>query len=150
MQRKDIPTCFEMATECFDLQLNYKEKQAIKLEFEMAVDYGFKQSPIYYIAEHKGEMIGMYGFSQSMMDWESYEFYWLCVKQKYRKRGIGEILVNHCQTQICSEFKVGQSVTILLSCIKQLTAFYRNLGFKIVVKKAGKEEVLMAKTFIKI
>ncbi len=148
MFREDIQQCVDLAVNSFELQLTKKELSDIKTEFEMAVDYAFKEKPIYHIAFlSSGEIIGMIGYNQSMMDWQTFELYWLCVNEKYRGKGLAARLIGSIEDQIRIKINAGDPVTIILSCINDLIPFYKKNGYRVAIKKAGKQEVIMSKSF---
>lgn len=146
MLKRDFRSCVELATICFDNLFTKADKKKLGTELELATDYDF--GVVYFVAEIDGKIIGLVGYSQSMMDWETYEFFWLCVDPSYRGKGIGKALVRHCENYILTGQKNGASVTIIFSCLKELVPYYKNNGYKVFVKKAGGLEVLMGKSIV--
>lgn len=49
--------------------------------------------PVYYVAEEKGKVIGFIGFTQSWMDYNVYQIFWVNVDPEWQRQGIGRKLV---------------------------------------------------------
>ncbi|MFA4942581.1 MAG: GNAT family N-acetyltransferase [Patescibacteria group bacterium] len=95
--------------------------------------------PKYIVAEEKGEILGLAGFSQSWMDYGIYEIFWVAVDPRYQKRGTGKSLVEEVVRII--KKKKGVSLILLTT---EYPAFYKKvMGFKIFVKLSEKNYYLM-------
>lgn len=149
MRLGEYHQCATLAVECFGLQLNSKELERIEYEFKQAnYTYFSAESPTYFVATYRNKIVGVAGYSQSMMDWETYEFFWLCVDPKFRKMNIGSTLAKVREKHIMDKTPKGESITIIFSCLSNLVKYHYRNGYSVFFRKAGGKEVIMGKTFI--
>lgn len=147
----DINECVKMATESFGLEdYSKKEFASMRREFELSFQKGDWEIPKYFVAiGDDKKIIGMAGYVQSWADWESFEFFWLCVRKGYEGQGIATALVKHREEEVTKKAGFKSDVTIVFSCTNRLIKFHKKNGYKVILKKAAGTEVLMGKTFLK-
>ncbi len=141
MRTAEADICAKLAVSSFKMQLNSVELNSIANEFRFA-NYNFiEQRPVYFVATYRNKIVGVAGYSQSMMDWETYEFFWLCVDPKFRNMNIG--------SHIIDKTPKGENITIIFSCLNNLVKYHYKNGFKVFIRKGGGKEVIMGKTFVR-
>ena len=97
--------------------------------------------PTYIVAEEKKEIIAFGGFNSSWLDNAVFNVFWVNVNPKYRRRGIGSMLICDLIKRI-KEIKYVKSKMILIST--KTPSFYRHLGFKKITSRYGNEYILMS------
>ena len=84
--------------------------------------------PLYYVAEDKGEIVGFAGFTQSWMDYNIYQIFWVNVSPERQKQGIGKKLV----AKIIAHIKRDKGAKLIqLTATLENSIYYKeNFGFK--------------------
>lgn len=124
--------------------INYS-KQDEKLAFSELSDM-FKDSsirPTYYVAEDKSKVVGVAGYTQSLIDNSIYQIFWVNVVPEKQNQGIGKLLVS----RIISKIKKKNASMILLTAdvTKQNQVYYKeNFGFKSLGRYDNKKYDLMS------
>lgn len=150
LKPSDIEECINMSTESFGLEdYSKKEFAFMRREFGLAFEKGDWEIPKYFFAVEEKKIVGMAGYVQSWADWESFEFFWLCVRKGYEGKGIATALVKHREEEVTKQAGSNSDVTIIFSCTNKLIKFHKKNGYKVILKKAAGTEVLMGKTFLK-
>ena len=86
--------------------------------------------PVYYVAEEGNTIIGLIGFTQSWMDYNIYQIFWVNVDPARQKQGIGKILVARAIKEIKKKKK---SYLIQLTANIPNSKYYaRHFGFKTI------------------
>ncbi len=146
----DIDQCAKMAIDSFGLgEYSEDEFSTMRDEFKMAFNGNGWEVPKYFVAENNSEIVGMAGYIQSWMDWDTYEFFWLSVKKGYEGNGIATALVKHRENDIINSVTHKTDITITFSCTNKLISYHEKNGYNVILRKAAKKEVLMGKTFMK-
>jgi ribosomal protein S18 acetylase RimI-like enzyme len=114
----------------------YKIKAQKEIE-AMFLNHAVK--PKYLVAEEKGEILGLAGFSQSWMDWGIYEIFWVAVDTPYQRQGVGKTLV----AEVVRMIKKQKGACLILLTTKHSAFYQKILGFKIFIKKPEKDSYLM-------
>lgn len=147
---KDIDECVSMAMESFGTKTYPKEQyDTMREEFTMGLSELHWGRPNYIVCEIDNKIVGMAGYIQSWLDWDTYEFFWLSVRVGYYGVGIGSALVKFREEEVVKKSAFKDDITIMFSCTKDVIKYHENHGYKVVVKKAARKEVIMAKTFLK-
>jgi len=99
--------------------------------------------PQYRVIEAKKKPIAVAGFIASVMDYHTYELFWVNVAPEYQRRGIGTKLV----AQVLSEIKKirgkdKQAYLVLLGTTKP--AFYGQFKFRTLLRFNKRKHYLMA------
>lgn len=150
MRIEDVPICVDMTLESFGYD-KYPEEQfnTIEEEFNASFEPDWWGRPKYFVCEYRGKILGMGGYQLSPLDWDTFEFFWLSVRKGYEKYGIGKMLVEHREKEVLKEATFKKDITILFSCTKEVIKYHKKNGYKLLLNKAGEDEVIMGKTFLK-
>ncbi len=150
MLKCEISECVKMTLANFGTE-EYTAEQfySITSEFKDAFRKGWWGLPKYFVCEIKNEIVGMAGYSQSAMDWDAYEFFWLSVDKKHQGKGIAKALVDFRLKEIRRQAKFKEDITIMFSCTKKVAPYHLRNGFKILIEKAAGKEVIMGRSFLK-
>ena len=83
--------------------------------------------PVYYVAEDRGKIVGFIGFTQSWMDYNVYEIFWVNVLPDRQREGIGKKLV----AKAIKEIKKQDSHIIQLTARSHNAKYYKqHFGFR--------------------
>jgi GNAT superfamily N-acetyltransferase len=150
MCETDIDECVSMAIESFGASA-YPKKQyeTMREEFLMGLEKEHWGRPNYFVCEIDGIIVGMAGYVQSWLDWDTYEFFWLSVRKGHYGKGIGKALVEYRENEVIKKAAFKDDITILFSCTNSVIDYHKRNGYKVVIEKAASKEVIMGKTFIK-
>ncbi len=96
-------------------------------------------APKYIVAEERGIILGVAGFSQSWMDYNIYEIFWVAVDKNFQERGIGSILVK----ELVKIIKKKKDVALILLTTDKPHFYEKVSDFKIFMKLAEKDYYLM-------
>ena len=149
MISSDVDECSKMARESFGSDYPDAQFDTMREEFEAAFSNKWWGRPNYYVCTFNGEIVGMGGYSLSWLDWDTFEMFWLSVKDGWKGKGIGTLLQNHREQEIIKESAFKNDITILFSATKTVVDFHIKNGYKVILEKAAGKEVLMGKTFLK-
>lgn len=124
LQVTDIPTIKKI------IATNYSDEYANLAEKDMLLSFSLSHSikPHFFVATENESVVGVVGYSQSMMDFHNYEMFWLNVDSTYQKKGIGKSLVERVLTEATKH--KGR----LLIISTTLPEFYAQWNFKICEK----------------
>lgn len=125
LQKKDIKSASEIVGK------NYSKKWQRTSALELSSMFSNSAiKPEYWVMEDKGEIIGFAGYTQSWMDYNVYQIFWVNVSPENQKQGIGKKLVG----KIISEIKKKRCPYLI-----QLTAtlpnskyYAEHFGFNII------------------
>lgn len=145
--RSDIPFLKEMIRKNFSEIYPLDQMDIFDYELHSAFAEDWWGKPKYFLIETKEGTIAFGGFYHSAMDDGMYELTWINTDNKLRKLGVGRFLVEQLIKEIKKTSSCKEDLTILLSCKNHLINFYKKSGFKVALKKAAKEEVIMVLTF---
>lgn len=95
--------------------------------------------PKYIVAEEDGIILGLAGFSQSWMDYNIYEIFWVAVDPSFQKRGVGRALVEKAVEIIMKE----KDVSLILLTTEYPNFYEKVSNFKVFMKLAEKDYYLM-------
>lgn len=136
LTKKDIPQAAAIVGK------NYSKEYQKFATLELKDMFGKQQfKPFYFVAEKNKKIVGFAGYTQSAMDYNIYEIFWVNVSPERQKQGIGQKLVS----RVISEIKNKKDAKlILLSANIPNSRYYKQkFGFKIL-QPFGKEYHLMA------
>ena len=151
IEERDIDECVNMAIETFGTNHYPKEQfDSIREELMMGLQEPHWGRPNYFVCElGSGKIVGMAGYVQSWLDWDTFEFFWLSVRKGYYGKGIGKALVEYREQEIISKSAFKDDVTIMFSCTREVIKYHEKHGYGILLEKAAGKEVIMGKTFMK-
>lgn len=149
MTKQDVPECIKMTMESFGNKYPKEQFETIEQEFNASFQEDWWGRPKYFVCEYRGTIFGMGGYALSWLDWDTFEFFWLCVRKGYEKHGIGKMLVDYREKEVLKESAFKKDITIMFSCTKEVINYHKKHGYKVLLEKAGGEEVIMGKTFLK-
>lgn len=149
MEAGDVDECAKMARESFGSDYPDTQFDTMREEFEAAFTEKWWGRPNYYVCICGDEIVGMGGYALSWLDWDTFEMFWLSVKNGWKGKGIGTLLQQHREKEILKESAFKDDITILFSATKTVVDFHLKNGYSIILEKAGGKEVLMGKTFLK-
>ena len=149
MRKEDIPICVQMAMESFEGKYPKEQFDTIEEEFMAAFSEDWWGRPRYFVCEYQGKILGMGGYALSWLDWDTFEFFWSCVRKGYEGNGIGKMLVEHREKEVLKDSAFKNDITIMFSCTREVVNYHKRHGYKVLLKKAGGKEVIMGKTFLK-
>lgn len=86
--------------------------------------------PKYLVAEEKNKVIGLAGYSQSWIDYQIYNIFWVNVHPSHQGKGIGSKLILNAIKEIKKNKGDNKARLIILSTNKP--KFYTRFGFKIL------------------
>ncbi len=112
LQKKDIEACAAIVGQNYSKNWEITSTAELKSMFSNAAI-----RPIYWVAEDKKRIIGFAGYTQSWMDYNIYQIFWVNVLPWFQKKGIGKKLVS----KIISEIKKNKKAYLV-----QLTATASN------------------------
>ena len=123
--------------------LNWDKKDIPLAKREMMAMFNSKVlAPKYLVAEEKGNIAGIAGYSQSWMDYHVYNIFWVNVHPNYQNRGVGSYLILKILKEIKSHKGENKALLILLSTDKP--DFYTKFGFKSIKNFEKGKSNLMA------
>ncbi|MBT6690417.1 GNAT family N-acetyltransferase [archaeon] len=97
--------------------------------------------PIYIVAEEKKKIIAFGGFNSSWLDNAIFNVFWVNVNPKYRRGGVGSMLICDLIKRI-KETKDVKAKMILIST--KTPSFYKHLGFRQITLRYDNEYILMS------
>ena len=91
--------------------------------------------PKYYVAEEKGAIIGFAGYTQSWMDYNVYQIFWVNVLPEWQGKGIGKKLV----AMVIDDIKRHKGARLIqLTATPSNARYYKkHFDFKILEKLHG-------------
>lgn len=125
LQKKDIHQAATIVGK------NYNKKYQRSSTLELKDMFGKSQvTPIYFVAEEKGKILGFAGFSQSWMDYSIWTIFWVNVLPNLQKQGIGKQLV----VRVIKEIKKKKDAKLILLSAKIPDYYIKHFGFKTISK----------------
>lgn len=85
------------------------------------------RKPSFIIAINENEIIGAASYTEELFTTDVWGISWVGVKEEFRNRGIGAMLIRECLKEI--KAKVNKTVTVLLATHPKQTRLYDKLGF---------------------
>lgn len=134
LEQKDIPQCVGIMKQNYPTAHKYHKRISIELT-AMFVDT--TNPPQYFVIEKEQKVIGFAGFSQSWMDYDVYEVYWVNIDPQYQRHGLGSVLINRIIEEVCNR----NGARILLTTTSP--AFYEQFGFTVFEKMPGEYSLMM-------
>ena len=136
LKRNDVSACARI------VGMNYSEKYLRTSQEEIASMFSNAAvTPIYWVAEADGHIVGFAGYIQSWMDYSIYQIFWVNVLPDLQRRGVGQKLVRKLITEVR---KKNGSELIQLTATKPNATYYRTkFGFKSIIKINNTPEYLM-------
>jgi GNAT superfamily N-acetyltransferase len=145
----DIDECIQMTIESFGTEYPEKQFESIRGEFLEAFKDDWWGKPHYYVATIDDQIVGMAGYVQSWLDWDTFEFFWLSVRKSMYKKGIGKMLNNYLEEQVKNSSSIKNDITILFSCTRNLVEYHKKNGYNVLLEKADGIEFIMGKSYLK-
>lgn len=135
MLESDVDACIQMTIDSFKEEYPLEQFETIREEFMSSFKPDWWGRPKYFVYDFKGEILGMGGYQISPLDWDIFEFFWLCVKKKFQGKGIGKKLVEFREKEILKDYHFKSDVTILFSCTKSVIKYHKKHGYNVILKK---------------
>jgi len=88
----------------------------------------FFRKPAFVIARYQEEIIGCASFSEELFTVNVWGISWVCVKEDFRDKGIGQSIIKEVLLQIRS--RITSPVTVILDTYPNKTKLYDITGFK--------------------
>lgn len=85
------------------------------------------RKPVFIIALNKEKIIGAASYTEELFTTDVWGIAWVGVREDFRNRGIGEMLIKECLRNIL--LKAHKTVTVLLATHPSQTGLYDKLGF---------------------
>ena len=121
---------------------NYTQSDKKASALEMRAMFGSSPiRPVYYVAEEKGQIVGLIGTTLSWMSYDIYQIFWVNVLPERQRSGIGSLLIEHAIDQIG---KNKNASLVQLTGAPQKAPFYRRFGFRKVLTFGCKGDFLMS------
>ena len=98
LEEKDIEQASKIV-----LQNYWKAYEKLSLRELEAMYYNHAVKPCYFVADHNGMIVGLWWYSQSRMDYNIYEIFWINVIPSYQRKWIWSQLVKKIITTIQSK-----------------------------------------------
>ncbi|MES2213457.1 MAG: GNAT family N-acetyltransferase [Patescibacteria group bacterium] len=125
LQKKDITQAATIVGK------NYNKKYQRSATLELKDMFGKSQvTPIYFVAEEKGKILGFAGFSQSWMDYSIWTIFWVNVLPNLQKQGIGKLLVD----RVIKEIRKKKNAKLILLSAKIPDYYVKHFDFKTIDK----------------
>ena len=125
LERKDIEPASKIVGKNYSKKWQKTSAEELKAMFSNAVI-----RPEYWVVEDRGEIIGFAGYTQSWMDYNVYQIFWVNVSPDHQQKGIGKKLVAKIITEIK---KRKNSYLIQLTATLPNSKYYaEKFGFKVI------------------
>jgi GNAT superfamily N-acetyltransferase len=88
--------------------------------------------PTYFVAEHEDRIVACAGWNWGWFNYDNFEFFWMCVDEPYRGRGLGKSLVDARISDVMQYKKEGRPLYIWIST--PLRERYEKFGFRVILE----------------
>ena len=118
------------------LVFNYGEKNRelanSYIECMFSNDY---RRPCFLIVLEDSKIIGACAFSEEFFTVGLWGISWVCVHEEYRRKGIGEKLIQFCLEEVKS--RAHKKVTIILNAYPEIAGLYTKMDFEVIGRDHG-------------
>ncbi len=100
--------------------------------------------PFFYVAETRGNVVGVSGYRASWLAYGVYELFWVGVLKGHEGKGVGKKLVSRCLSDLAT-------VAAQVILVTEKPEFFKKNGFKCMGRlptKNGSKDVLMFKSML--
>jgi len=149
LEISDIDYCIKMTIDSFGDEYPENQFYSIRDEFLESFEDDWWGRPKYFVATIDDKIVGMSGYVQSWLDWDTFEFFWLSVDKSFKGKGIGKFLTEYLENQVNQFSSIKKDITILFSCTKNVVSYHEKNGYKLILEKASGVEFIMGKTILK-
>ncbi|MCF8411788.1 MAG: GNAT family N-acetyltransferase [Melioribacteraceae bacterium] len=134
------------------IRLFTQEEKKVAIEIiDESIHNKYQEDYSIYVIEHNSFVVGYYCYGPRALTNGVYDLYWIAIDEEFQNKGIGKILLTHCEGQIASVN--GRLILVETSSLDEYIgtrSFYENNSYSIVSKikdfyNCGNDLIIYAK-----
>jgi predicted GNAT family N-acyltransferase len=136
LKQDDIKQCVEIVWLNYNMQYDNIESELNSMFNSSYI------KPIYLVIEENNKIVSFGGYSESSIDYDCFEIFWINTHPDYIKMGYATLIINEIINYIKNKSKE-KNFSVILSCKKNLKIFYEKFGFKKIMKRPNENGYIM-------